>query len=321
VGLSAGAVLTVALVVPMTIPYFAARQNVGERPESEIRFYSAVPGDYLMAHRQNLLVGPQTWRQGKQERELLMGFLVPLIALVGLWPPLSATRIGYGLGLLLAFELSLGYNGIIYPWLHDYVLPYRGLRVPARMAMVVGLGLAILAGYGAARILRLFDNRALRAVAFAALMLGIFIEYRSVPRLREITTTAPPIYDALPANSSNILLELPLLQVDITIEPLYMYFSTFHWNTLVNGYSGFSPLSYVDLREKLTNFPDQTSLDEIRRRHVTHIVVHGGLYRHGEYADLLKRIEHCTDLEPLMTVESQGKELRLYRVRPPAHGD
>ena len=62
---------------------------------------------------------------------------LPLIALVGLWPPLSATRIGYGLGLLLAFELSLGYNGIIYPWLHDYVLPYRGLRVPARMAMVV----------------------------------------------------------------------------------------------------------------------------------------------------------------------------------------
>jgi hypothetical protein len=320
VGLSAGAVLTVALVVPMAIPYFAARQNVGERPESEIRFYSAVPGDYLLAHRQNLLVGPQTWREGKQERELFMGFLVPLIALVGLWPPLSATRIGYGLGLLLAFELSLGYNGIIYPWLHDYVLPYRGLRVPARMAMVVGLGLAILAGYGAARILRLFDNRALRAAAFAALMLGIFIEYRSVPRLREITTTAPPIYDALPANSSNILLELPLLQVDITIEPLYMYFSTFHWNTLVNGYSGFSPLSYIDLRDKLANFPDQTSLDEIRRRHVTHIVVHGGLYRRGEYEDLLKRIEHCTDLEPMMTVESQGREMRLYRVRPPAHG-
>jgi hypothetical protein len=253
---------------------------------------------------------------GKQERELFMGFLVPLIALIGLWPPLSAARIGYGVGLLLALEISFGYNGMLYPWLHEYVLPFRGLRVPARMAMVVGLGLAILAGYGAARILRLFSSRQTKALVFAALMLGIFVEYRSVPRLREITTSAPPIYDALPPGSSNILLELPLLQVDITIEPLYMYFSTFHWNTLVNGYSGFSPPSYLDLRDKLTNFPDRTALDEIRRRHVTHVVVHGGLYREGEYLQLLKRIEQCSDLEPVTFVESHGKELRLYRVRP-----
>ena len=314
--LAAGAVLTTVLVVPMAIPYFAARQNVGERPESEIRFYSAVPGDYLLAHRQNVLVGPQTWRQGKQERELFMGFLVPLIALVGLWPPLSAARIGYALGFLLALDISFGYNGMVYPWLHEYVLPYRGLRVPARMAMVVGLGLAIFAGYGAARILRLFSKRGAQAAICAALVLGVFVEYRSVPMLRKITTSPPPMYDALPPGSSSILLELPLLQVDITIEPLYMYFSTFHWNTLVNGYSGFSPPSYSELRQKIEHFPDETALAEIRRRHVTHIVLHGGLYREGEYAELLKRIEQCAELERIFFVESQGREMRLYRVRP-----
>jgi hypothetical protein len=36
--------------------------------------------------------------------------------------------------------------------------------------------------------------------------------------------------------------------------------------------------------------------------------------------DLLKRIEQCSDLEPIMVTESQGRELRLYRVRPPATG-
>ena len=317
--LAAGAALTTIIVVPMAIPYFAARQHVGERPESEIRFYSAVPGDYLLAHRQNVLIGPQTWRQGKQERELYMGFLIPLIALVGLWPPLSAARIGYALAIVLAFEISLGYNGMVYPWLHEYVLPYRGLRVPARMAMLVGLGLAILAGYGCARLLRLFDNRFARSVLFAVLALGAFVEYRSVPRLRAITSTAPPIYDALPPGSSSVLLELPLLQVDLTIEPLYMYFSTFHWNTLVNGYSGFSPPSYLELRDRIEHFPDQTALAEIRRRHVTHIIVHGGLYRQGEYAELLARIERCPDLERIIVVESQGREMRLYRVLPAAH--
>ena len=31
---------------------------------------------------------------------------------------------------------------------------------------------------------------------------------------------------------------------DIALEPIYMYFSTFRWHKLVNGYSGFSPPSY-----------------------------------------------------------------------------
>jgi hypothetical protein len=98
-----------------------------------------------------------------------------------------------------------------------------------------------------------------------------------------------------------------------------MYFSTFHWNTLVNGYSGFSPPSYLELRDKLEHFPDATALAEIRRRRVTHIVLHGGLFREGDYAALVARMDECRDLERIITVESlQGREMRLYRVRPAA---
>ena len=105
--------------------------------------------------------------------------------------------------------------------------------------------------------------------------------------------------------------------MDITLEPLYMYFSTFHWNTLVNGYSGFSPPSYFELRDKLEHFPDDTALADIRRRHVTHVVVHGGLYREGAYSELVRRLERCADLERVIVVpSSQGREMRLYRVRP-----
>ncbi len=128
-----------------------------------------------------------------------MGFVVPLIALIGLWPPLSAARMAYGFGLVVAFDLSLGFNGMLYPWLHEYVLPYRGLRVPARMAMVVGLALAILAGYGVQRLAATVRGRVSWAVLFAALTLGVALEYRSVPMLRTVWTTAPPIYAALPA--------------------------------------------------------------------------------------------------------------------------
>ena len=36
--------------------------------------------------------------------------------------------------------------------------------------------------------------------------------------------------------------------------------------------------------------------------------------------ELLKRIEHCTELERIFFVESQGREMRLYRVLRPAAG-
>ena len=90
------------------------------------------------------------------------GFIVPAVALAALWPPLSAARMGYGVGLALAFEVSLGTNGIVYPWLREHALPFRGLRVPARMAIVVGLSLAILVGYTVARISRAGISRAAR---------------------------------------------------------------------------------------------------------------------------------------------------------------
>ena len=107
-----------------------------------------------------MLFGPLTSHWGSQERELFMGVAVPLIALIGLWPPLSAARIAYGLGLAFAFDLSLGFNGISYPLLHAVRSAVRGLRVPARMAIVVGMCLAILFGYGVARLCSRFRSRA-----------------------------------------------------------------------------------------------------------------------------------------------------------------
>ena len=150
--LAAGVALAALLIAPFAVPYFEARRTVGERPVSEIAFYSATPQNYLAAHDRNALLGKATAGWGGQERELFQGIAVPLIALIGLWPPLSRARVAYAIALGLAFEISLGLNGTTFPWLHAHVLPYRGLRVPARMAILVGLSLSVLVGYGVARI-------------------------------------------------------------------------------------------------------------------------------------------------------------------------
>jgi hypothetical protein len=214
--------------------------------------------------------------------------------------------------------VSLGFNGMLYPWLHEHVLPYRGLRVPARMAMLVGFGLAVLAGYGAARITNLLPRRHAAAAA-AILALAVAAEYYSVPMLKTVWTRPPGIYDALPKQAEpNVLLELPLLRPDISLEPLYMYFSTFHWSRLVNGYSGFSPPSYERLWEHLRHFPDDVSIAELRRRGTTHIVVHGALFgRPVEYDELVLRLDSCVELEHVADVRWHGRSTRLYRLLPP----
>ena len=312
--LAAGGVLAAAIVLPMAMPYFAARANVGERPVEEIVFYSATPQNYLAAHHRNTMFGDLTKQLGGQERELFMGFAVPLIALVGLWPPLSASRIAYALGLIFAFDLSLGFNGLTYPLFHAYVLPYRGLRVPARMAMIVGLGLAVLAGYGVARIQRTLDRRGAGRVALLLLGAVIFVEYRSTLVLKQFWTRPPPIYDALPSGRQNVLLELPLLQPDIALEPTYMYFSTFYWHKLVNGYSGFKPPSYHILLEKMETFPDEESIAELRRRGTTHVLVHERHYVRGEYAGVVTQLDGSPDLERIATVRWRERESRMYRL-------
>ncbi len=315
-----GGLVAALIVVPMAVPYFEARQSVGERPEDEIEFYSATPQNFLAAHPRNATFGALTSKLGGQERELFMGFVIPLIALVGLWPPLSASRIAYAIGLVVAFDLSLGFNGVSYPWLHAYVLPYRGLRVPARMAMLVGLSLAVLAGYGAARLLRMPRQNYASYAVLAGILVLAFAEYRSTLELKRIPKLPPAIYEALPTTGQNVLLELPLIIPDISLEPVYMYFSTFKWYRLVNGYSGFKPPSYDVLLEAMAEFPDDKSIWELRRRGVSHVVVHEQFMRRGEYLMLLERIEGSADLEPVTTTTEGERETRLYRLRPAQAG-
>src|SRR6185295_6128539 len=82
--LVAGALLAGVLVAPLAIPYLAARESVGERPLWEIQFYSEKPQDYLTAHPRNAKFGEESSRPEQQERELFQGYVVPLVALVGL---------------------------------------------------------------------------------------------------------------------------------------------------------------------------------------------------------------------------------------------
>ena len=67
--------------------------------------------------------------------------------------PSAPTRAAYAGALLVAFEISRGFNGPVYPYLYEWLPFVRGLRVPARSSLLVGLSLALLAGFGVRRLL------------------------------------------------------------------------------------------------------------------------------------------------------------------------
>ncbi len=314
--LIAGGLLAVVIVAPLSRPYFEARRSVGERGIDEIGFYSATPMNYVAAHPRNVTFGSLTSKWGGQERELFQGFAVLLLALVGVWPPLSAARMAYVAGLLLALEISFGVNGLLYPWLHDYVLPYRGLRVPARMAILVGFSLAILAGYGTARVCRLAERRRLVSIAvMVAIVSVLYVEYRSRLKIEDVWRMPPPIYDQLPDDPKTVVVNVPMIRPDMAYEPTYMYFSTFRWHRLANGYSGFSPASYMELVDAMATFPDSRSVAELRRRGVQYVVVHGAFMKPHDYEALMPKLDASGELERVAMVRWYNRDTRLYKIR------
>ena len=98
-------------------------------------------------------------------------------------------------------------------------------------------------------------------------------------------------------------------------DQMYMYYSTFHWQRLLNGYSGFFPPSYVRLVAAMRGFPDASSLQALRVRGARYAVIHGELLPPETYQRLIDGITACRCGLTLVSRRSwQGREISLYRL-------
>jgi hypothetical protein len=311
------------MLFPVGRAYMAARAVVGERGRAEVAANSATWRNYLAPPEVNAVYGKVFARFMEPERRLFPGFVAIAIAIVGLWPPLTATRIAYGLGLLLAFDVSLGLNGIVYRGLYDYFLPFKALRIPARMGLMVGFSLAVLGGYGAARIAARLQSAAMRRAVLGAIGVLMLVEYASVPLTFWPAPQAPPeSYADLARDRGDsptaVLFEFPTL---LTSDPAYLYYSTFHWQYLINGYSGFFPPSYYRLVRAVDNFPDEPSINEIKSHGVRYVVIHGEYLKGSRYATLLPQLDQRRDMTLVSRrpwqIPGKHAEISVYRVSYP----
>jgi hypothetical protein len=334
--LAAAAAIVTVTMVPVGRAYLAARKVVGERGQGEVAMNSATWRNYLAPPEVNLLYGKAFARFMDPERRLFPGFVAVALALVGVFSPRNTTkgkdtknrvlsddravRLAYALGLILAFDVSLGFNGVIYRGLYDYFLPFKALRIPARMGLMVGFSLAVLAGYGATRIAdRLRSVTARRAVLtlIGVLMLA---EYASHPlELWAAPRQPPQVYADLVRDvgdgPTSVIFEFPTGAME---DPEYLYYSTFHWQYLVNGYSGFFPPSYQKIVNAVRGFPDEPSMNMIRSHGVRYLVIHGEWLFGARYEQVISELDRRPDLELVSRHpwqrEDKHAEISAYRV-------
>lgn len=329
-GLLVAAAITVTATAPLARAYLAARTVVGERAAAEVAFGSATWRDYVTAPAVNLLYGGTFSRVAEPEHALFPGFVAVVLALIALSPPAvfgrrttndgpRTTVVAYTLGLVLAFDVSLGFNGLTYGLLYDYVVPFRSLRIPARMGIMVGLSLAVLAGCGVASIAARVSAPARRTI-LAAIGALILIEYASRPiPLQPIPAAIPEVYADLLRDGGSVspaaLVEYPMSARD---DPTYMYYSTFHWQPLVNGYSGFFPASYTEVVAASQDLPGDAFIDLIKRRGARYLAVHQERMIGSRYVRMIPELDRRSDLRLVSRRPGerygQHGEISLYRI-------
>jgi hypothetical protein len=279
--LTGAGAIAVALSLSYALPYATTRHDVGRRSESEVLTYSAHPTSYLVATDSNYFYGARSAPRGRPERRLFTGIVPVLLALVGLLlRPATKEAITYLLGLVAAFEMSLGFYGYSFPILYRHVPLFDALRAPARLGVFVLFFLAILAAGGHAALARA-RPRTTRYVLLGVIVCGILGEFWVAPlRLIRYTNTPPPLYRWLADEPRGLLAEFPMPTPEHLpgAEARYAYMSTFHWMPMINGYSGYYPSSYLSRLRQLRDFPNEASLEVLKAEGVRYVIVHTASY-------------------------------------------
>ena len=319
--LAAGALVTIAMLLPYARAYNTARADVGVRERMlTLQGFSVGPKHYLVATPNNVLYGQATKSISVHERRLFMGFLVMGLMVAGLWPPINRVRIAYAMALAIAVDISFAHRGLLLGWLYDHVSVYQGLRVPTRIGQLALLAAAVLAGFGVARVLSWIEARRSHLVrrAFLVICLVVGAEYLMYPvPLVPVPTQASASSAWLRDQPAAPVAVLPVPRHNVDwrrfiIESRYEFESIFHWRPLVNGYSGFLPPSFYVNNERLLGFPSDEAVAHLRQLGVGYVVVREKYYGRYDYRKVVEAADRRSDLRGVGPFQEGEFETRIY---------
>jgi hypothetical protein len=298
---SAAGLVAIGVVLPFFLPYLEMQTSTGfARTVAETRQWSAGWSAYLAsaawAHR---------W---------LVPFLPPFkevlfpgtLALVGgvagaawLWRARARDAAGvcgrdhlwfYGGTVLVMGWASFGPDAGLYYLLHETIPLFQWIRAPSRLGFLVGMGLAVLAGFAVRWVLARVARPALAVAALAALTVGDIV---IAPLNLQEAEPVAAAYESLKRRPYGPVAEFPFfyLRMDFPRHAYYMLNSTFHWRPLVNGYSDFIPPEFRQMVVPVSSFPNDESFAILKPYRVRYAVFHMNLYSRSAWKAVEARLE------------------------------
>jgi len=328
---------TGALILPFYLPYTRATELTegGRRSVGYVAQLSPDMVNYLAAPASNRLYGDITAPLRKEpEGSMLPGITVVVLSIAGVVVGLRKRRPAAVGGMLALLALTLGAglfslgptihlagNALIrgpYIFLYRYVPGFAGVRVPGRFAVLVMLGLSVLAAIGAKWLLGRMRSPARPLFALGVVVL-LGVEFASFPLpVDKVDLVGPPpaVYQWLADQPDDFaIVELPIdVYPSFEYDIPYMVQSTHHWKRLVNGHTSNFPAGHLTLTEILQEFPDESGVQALRALNVRYVLVHRDLFP----ADALVRFDSLAS-QPLagMTLAGTFDNTDVYRLEPP----
>lgn len=290
-GLALGAIAAVLCTVVYLQPLLTIRKDVVPRELAEAGRYSATPASYLATPRGNRLYGDLTSGVGGPELRLFPGLAAIVLAVGALFQP-RRVILAYGALLALAFIASLGVNAPFFRVMRGASELVAMLRVPARFGAVALCAIAMLAAFGAASLLATFSTRRARAIAVGAFAVVMLAEYSTAIELERVHPT-PLVYRWLASAPRGPVAELPMPLIHKLpgSDAKREYYSSAHWQQLLNGYSGYYPITHNALLFHISVFPRGNWIDLLLGRGTRYIVLHEREMYPAPLADALGRLE------------------------------
>ena len=316
--------LASALVVSglCVLPVFAVYRTVQERHGfsrglEETAAWSARPASYLDPGRFVALPHLTGLHSMIREGEpFYPGSAILMLAAVGVAAGRGTwDRVWAGVLTLTGFALSLG------PVIHVASLDLPGpflllralpggalLRTPSRLGVLALLGLGLLAALGWARLTA--GKRLSAALVVAA---GAVVTLEAWPvdlaGLVRPFPRAPAGVEWLRSAAPGVVLELPWDTPGQSA--LYLYWSTRHWQRMVNGFGSFDPPGSIGAGLMGRRWPSPYAAAQFRKRGIRYVVVHVEWVDPGPRARVLD-----TELPDGVRLEADFGTERVYAIDP-----
>jgi hypothetical protein len=282
-----GVALVVAAALTMTVlvPYRHAREASGAAHALSVgdtSGYSATAADWLTSPTR-----AHGWLNQNAAECAFPGFIALGLAALGVLAARRGDRDRRRITLVflaiaaLAIWASFGSRAGLYEIVS--VVPGAALlRAPVRLAIVAMFGIAVVAGFGVARL-----SSGRRWVA-PVLVAGLVLELAAVPWPLRAAEPVPQAYDLLARLPRGVVVEylFNYKSSDYHNQTHAMFNSTYHWQPLVNGYSDLIPSDFDAFAVPINAFPDPASFELLHRLQVRYVVVHLRDYQ-GEARDRL----------------------------------